>query len=207
MILTTVRDVVQFISEWNRVTISFPGGPNPLPHSAPAPVRTLDELLGAFWGKSPFPFAPDESNHNTNCGLFDVQDSIVDPRGKHSDVGITPLIYENQGVWSFGYSKDQKLMFRGDWVWSGELRTSHEWSPFPASIEDALVFALLLNFYFYSSSEGNSIDLDFNAPTWQDQHELLWSHPSWSDFGGFYTDHDKSLLIFDGLGAISKNIK
>lgn len=93
-------------------------------------------------------------------------------------------------------------MIKGDWVWSGEVQTYRDWYSFEANIEDALVFALLMNFYFYAFSEKNSIDFDFDDPDWQKQHRLLWSHPGWSAFQGFFTDNDGKLLIFPGLGAV-----
>jgi len=208
MLIKSIRDVAQFIFNWTGESSSYPGGPNRLAQHLPEPIRILDELLGSFWGPQPYPFLPGEHDHNTNRGLFHVQDSIVNPRGTSlTDGNITLLLDENQGVWSVGYTKNHKLMIKGDWVWSGDVQTHLDWSPFDANIEDVLIFALLINFYFYAFSDKIFIDMDFNDPDSREPYSLLWSHPAWSAFPGFFTDTDGKILVFSGFGAIQHPLK
>jgi len=79
----------------------------------PQALKKLDDKLVAFWDKLPFPFSPVELDHNTERGLFRVQDIIKDPRIKKSNTqDFTALVSENQGVWHFYYNDKHNLFLK-----------------------------------------------------------------------------------------------
>jgi len=205
MKINNIDDAIEFITQWRGTPGAWPGGAGPLHQSEPKALRVLDEKLGQFWGEPPYPFLPSESDHNTERGLFRVQDTIINPRNASMDDDVTLLVAENQGVWFFGRTNEQKLLIKGDWIWSSEALSYAEWSPFDADIQDVLVFTLLLNFFFYTFSlTSNNTQPIYDSKDLHDNYVLLWSHPAWSAFDGFYTDKDETTFVFSGFGAIQR---
>lgn len=218
MKIKSIRDVAEFIADWSGSTDTFPGGPTPLQMSTPEPIRVLDELLGGFWGEPPYLIKPYESDYNRDRGLFGVQDFIISPRpafrpelddnntaDTSSKEHVTLFMEENQGVYVLGYSKDHKLMVSGEWIWNGEPEAHENWSPFPADIEDALIHTVLMNFYWYYYTDENSEDINYKDLVSQDEYILLWSHPGWAAFTGFYTNRDRT--IFTAGGQLIKRLR
>ncbi len=191
-----IDEIIAFIERWSNGTQVSRYRAEPLPDTLPRSILALNDRLGGFWKPPPFPFGPAELDHNTERGLFDVQDYIVNPNEVVPDEGgITPLIHENQGNWAFGYSEDHKLLIKGDWITDKSDQRFFDWVHFPAEIEDALIYTLLLNFYFYSGYELNEKDRDFEKST----TVLLWSNPNWSTF---WTNEKFNILLFEGFAPV-----
>lgn len=196
--------IITFIENWTGIS-DKPSNPRAISDGIPKAIKTLDDKLGAFWDVLPFPFSPTELDHNTERGLFKVQDMIEDPRvEKPNSQDFTALISENQGVWHFYYDDRHNLFYEGDWIW-GELDSSYSPIPFPAKLEDALCFTLMVNFFFYMDN-GTWDDTSTNPEDiWpNDLTVKLWHHPSWGYFKGFWTNSDGNALLFDGMGLIRK---
>ena len=173
--------------------------------STPEPIKSLDRYLGAFWGKSPFPYAPDVLDHNTERGLFSVQDIIENPYIEEpNSEGLIALISENQGVWHFSYNQEQQLLFEGDWIW-GNIDSSFSPVPFPAKIQDVICFTLLGNFFAYMDNgtwQDVSVGPDDKWP--DDINVKIWHHPAWDYHKGFWTNKDGTALLYDRQGIIRK---
>lgn len=190
--------IIDFIEDWAGVSAK-PSQPRATANHLPETIKKLDARMGAFWDSPPYPFSPDVLDHNTERGLFKVQDFIEDSRGSPNSEGLTSLISENQGVWSLYYNQEHDLFFKGDWTW-GQMDSSYLPSPFPAKLEDALCFTLLVNFFFYMDNCTWE-----RTPTWPDDITVkLWHHSSWGYFKGFWTNSDGSALLFDQMGIIRK---
>lgn len=127
MLIKTIDDLAVFISNWSGLSLPFPGGPTPLPQHIPEPIRKLDALLGGFWGQPPYPIEPHEHDHNTERGIFSVQNTIFNPRDfltreeATADDPIVPFIEENQGVYGVGYTAENTVMVHGELTWNEEL--------------------------------------------------------------------------------------
>ncbi len=198
MKIKSIDDAVNFISAWTGVKC-LPLNTNQLPLNTPKAVRKLYKALGYFWQSPPFPFEPGILDHNTKRGLLDV----VNPLTVDTDNAVTPLIYENQGVWKFGYTKDHQLMFSGDWAFDEKCISYNDWAPFPASIEEALIYFLMSNFFLYMHTSDD--DIDFNTNYHSDEFPIiLWFHSAWGE-QSFLTNISTTKLVYEGVGIIYHN--
>jgi len=202
--LNALEQIIKFINDWTGLSAS-PAIIANLPTSAPEPLKTLSREMGAFWENPPYPYAPKTLNGHTKRGLFLAQDYIKNPFSEKPNAeGLIPLISENQGVWHFSYSQEHQLFYQGDWSW-GSVDSSPSPVPFPATIMDALCFALLGNFFAYMDNvtwQDISIHPD---DTWPDDIVVkLWNHSAWNNYKGFWTNEERTALLYDGVGLIRK---
>jgi hypothetical protein len=129
-------------------------------------------------------------------GLLGGQDNILDPNGYARDKhGIVPFVWENQGVWSYGFDPENidQLLVSGDWCdgRGGDFET--EWRCVATKPEDALVCTLLINLCMQSDA-----NWDENASKPEAAHIVLWQHPAWRDFDGFWINEEGTLIYFSG---------
>ena len=202
---TQLDEILLFIRNWTETVQLFPGSGKLLLNDVPPALNKLDKALGAFWDMPPFPFAPSEQDWNTERGVFNVQDKIHNPRNTPQQDGVTMLVSENQGVWAFGYDQQHRLVCNGEFIWNMELTPlGTEWHVFPGEVEDALVFALLTNFFCYVSAPGDPLLFDPES-TWPEDIETpLWTHPAWKNSKGFWTNAERTALLYDGWGVSRK---
>jgi hypothetical protein len=188
--LNSVDDACDFIGEWCRESGSHAGAPLRNGFAVPHAILRLNDRIGSLWHSA-------ERQHATPLlGLLDGQDQIVDPekyvRDKH---GVVPFIRENQGVWSYGFDPGNvdQLQVCGDWCDGLQGSFQTEWRPVGARPEDALICTLLINLCLQSDAHW-----DDNTPKPDAAHLLLWQHPAWSNFDGFWTDDARTLICFSG---------
>gem|GEM_PF-6572032 len=91
------------------------------------------------------------------------------------------------------------MVFSGDWAFKGKNVSYKDWTLFPASIEDALIYTLLSNFFFYMKE-----NYDIENTALIEHKELLWSHSAWGETI-FQTTNDHRQLIFAPLGLVERN--
>jgi len=207
--LSDLDRIINFMLNWMDLDNVFPSNKTQL-SSVPDSLKKVDAMLGAFWDDPPYPFKPAKFNHNSERGLFAVQDYIIDPRKQKSKSDeLTGLVGENQGVWYFSYDKENRLYFRGDWF-VGDISSSDTPTLFPAEIEDVLCFALLGNFFWYvDGAYDESADWqEIYSPDdkWPEDITVeLWHHSAWNPYKGFWTNEDGSALLYDGMGFFRRS--
>jgi hypothetical protein len=194
--LMTVDDACDFIAEWCQEPGSYPGQPLANDFAVPDCVARLNARLGDLWRSAERVSGPILRRMTPFLGLLDGQDRILNPneyaRGEN---GIVPAVWENQGVWGYGFDpKDvDRLLVCGDWCdgLRGDFET--EWRRVEAKLEDALVCTLLINLCMESNA-----NWDDNAAKPEAAHIALWAHPAWSDFEGFWINEERTLIYFSG---------
>jgi hypothetical protein len=177
--LKTVDDACDFIAEWCQETDSYAGQPLASGFAVPDCIVRLNARVGDLWRSAkrlPGPIL-----------------QILNPNGYARDEnGIVPFVRENQGVWAYGFDPDDvdRLLVSGDW--SDGLR-GDSWRCVAAKPEDALVCTLLINLCMQSDA-----NWDDNTPELEAAHIVLWQHPAWSDFDGFWINEERTLICFRG---------
>jgi hypothetical protein len=156
----------------------------------------LNARVGNLWHNAkrlPGPF----SQYSTPfLGFLGGQDKILNPTSYVQDRnGVVPFVLENQGVWSYGFGPDDidQLFVTGDWYDGRREDFKTEWRVVSAKPQDALVCTLLLNLCLQSNA-----CWDHKAPKPETTQSVLWKHPAWGEFGGFWINNAKTLIYFEG---------
>ena len=191
MRLRTLDNACDFVRRWHGLPADLPGTTELHP-DCPVALARLNARLGAIWGGA----APEAV-----ADLFDGQDRIADPHDlPQADDGAIPFIEENQTVWQVGFDPADpgRIRVRGDWAdGSGDT-----WRPVDASPEDALIYTLISNLVILSSTEDDWMFDPAHSDPQDDLPHLLWDHPAWTGFGGFWTNADGTEIQFRGLDLI-----
>lgn len=127
-------------------------------------------------------------------GLFGGQDHILHPGTYAKDAsGVVRFVCENQGNWEYGFNPDQvdRLLVSGVWCDGSSGDFNSTWHHVQATTEDALICALLTNMCMQSDAEWFG-----DVPKLEAANVALWEHPAWSDFDGFWTNEEKTLICF-----------
>ena len=194
--LKTVDEACDFIADWCREKGSYAGQPVDADFAVPDCIVRLNARVGDLWRSAKRQPGPILQYATPFLGLLGGQDQILNPSGYARDKnGIVPFVWENQGVWWYGFDPDDvdQLLVSGDWCdgLGGDFET--EWRRVAAKPEDALVCTLLINLCMQSDAKW-----DDNAPKPQAAHLVLWQHPAWSDFDGFWINDEQTLIYFRG---------
>lgn len=201
MLLKTVDETCDFAAEWCGEKGAYPGGALSCGFAVPdCCIVRLNSRTGDLWHKAKGPRRPVLQHAAPLLGLLGAQDQILNPGDYAPDKnGIVPFVWENQHVWGYGFDPDasDQLFVTGDWCdgRGGEFET--EWRPVPAQPEDALVCTLLINLCMQSDA-----DWDEAVPRPEAARSVLWRHPAWSDFDGFWIDDARTLIYFSGWQVV-----
>lgn len=202
--INTVDEACDFILTWFEIDHDFPGADLPSADSLPEAVRALNSRLGQLWHDDNHPLKADLAIPNSPVSLFDYQDALLDPLTYEQDEeGFFPVATENQGVWQFGFhpSDLSELYVSRDWCDGLESDFHEKWRQVGAKIDDAIISVLLGNFCIMISHEEDWHDAPVQAdakPAAADH--LLWSHPAWRGFDGFWTNSERNLIYYSQLG-------
>src|SRR5215468_8985738 len=182
--LRTVDEACDFIADWCSEKGSYAGQPVEADFAVPDCIVRLNARIGDLWRSAKRQTGPSLRYATPFLGLLGGQDNIVNPGSYARDKnGIVPFVWENQGVWSYGFDPDDldQLLVSGDWCDGPRRDFEPEWRRVAAKPEDALVNTLLINLCMQSNAKWND-----NAPKPQAAHVILWQHPVWSNFDGFW---------------------
>ncbi|MCK0142368.1 hypothetical protein [Aliiroseovarius sp. F20344] len=199
MIINNLTEACDFVCDWLGVEQSYPPKPSIPTLGLPTSIEYLANRFGQLWQDNNHPVKAVLNHPDCPLSLFEFQDIIVSPN-KYSanSEGVIPFIVENQGVWQFGFnpSKGDKLFVSGDWNIDDGNIDRESWRQLDATVEDALVFVLLGNLCLMCSEEE---DWDFDeesGPLDGNERLLLWSHPEWDEFDGFWTNSSQTLIHY-----------
>jgi hypothetical protein len=159
-------------------------------------IGRLNARIGLLWDSAKRLPGPFLRYATPFVGLFDGQDHILNPDDYAPDKnGIIPFVWENQGVWGYGFDPNavDQLLVTGDWWYGPPEDFGTGWCPIQAKPEDALVCTLLTNLCMQSNA-----DWDEEAPKPEATHLVLWRHPAWSNFDGFWVNDTRTLIYFRG---------
>jgi hypothetical protein len=195
-VLRTIDEACDFIGEWCDEPSAHPAAPVATPFEVPGCVLRLSARFGELWRSAKRIPGPFLEYPTPFLGLLEGQDRILDPSLYAIDAnGVVPFICENQGVWRYGFRPGEvdRLLVSGDWCdgLRGDFTT--EWRHAQATTEDALICTLLINMCMQSNA-----DWDQDAPRPEAAHLVLWRHAAWSDFDGFWTNEERTLIYFSG---------
>jgi hypothetical protein len=200
--LKTVDDVCDFAGEWSREAGAYGGEPLSAGFAVPDCVARLNARVGQLWRRSDRVPGPVLRYSTPFLGLLGGQDQILDPnRYARDEDGVVPFVWENQGVWGYGFDPDapDHLLVTGDWCDGPQRNFDANWRCVLATPEDALVCTLLLNLCLQSDG-----DWEDDRPKLDAAHSILWRHPSWSNFDGFWINDARTLIYFMGFRAIRR---
>ena len=191
--LKTVDEACDFVAEWCGEEGDHAGQPVSVGFAVPNCITRLNARVGDLWRAKRLP-GPILRYSTPFLGLLEGQDQVLNPSGYVRDTnGVVPFVYENQGVWHYGFDPDDvdQLLVSGDWCDGvrGDFET--EWRRVAAKPEDALVCTLLINLCMQSDAKW-----DDNAPKPETARLVLWQHPAWSDFDGFWINDEQTLIYF-----------
>lgn len=198
-IIKTIDDACDLILDWAKVSGDLPG--NDIATSVPIPdaVIRLNKRLGRLWTEPHPAFLQPPNVWGSPLGLFNVQDTIHAPSDYAVNArGFVTIVTENQGVWECGYDPGEtdRLWVDGEW-WNGvSPERTYDWKQSTASVADGLIFALLSNFCLLRY-EGDLYDPD-HIP--DDATDPLWEFVPFKDSLGFYTNKERSLIHYSGMG-------
>ena len=194
--LKTVDEACDFIAEWCQETGTHAGQPLACDFAVPDCIVRLNERVGDLWRSAKRLPGPILRYATPFLGLLGGQDKILNPNDSARDQnGVVPVVWENQGVWGYGFDPDDvnQLLVKGDWCDGPRRNFETEWRRVAAKPEDALVCTLLINLCMQSVA-----NWDDNAPKPKAAHIALWQHPAWSDFDGFWINEERTLIYFSG---------
>ena len=194
--LKTVDEACDFIAEWCQEEGSYAGQPLDAGIAMPDCIVRLSARVGGLWRSAKRLPGPILHYATPFLGLPGGQDKILNPSDYARDKnGVVPFVWENQGVWGYGFDPDDidQLLVSGDWCdgLRGDFET--DWRRVAAKPEDALVCTLLTNLCMQSDANWHD-----NAPRPEAAHLVLWQHLAWSDFDGFWIDDERTLIYFRG---------
>jgi hypothetical protein len=195
MMLKTVDDACDFIAEWCEEQRGYAG--QPLATGLPVPdcIVRLNARVGDLWRSAECQPGPTLQDATPFLGLLAAQDQILNPSSYARDKnGIVPFVCENQDVWRCGFDPDDldRLLVSGDWC-DGLRGDFDTWRHVGANPEDALVYTLLINLCMQSNA-----NWDHDAPKPRATDLILWQHPAWNTFDGFWINDQRTLIYFSG---------
>jgi hypothetical protein len=196
MMRKTVDEACDFVAEWCQQKGSYAGKTLSAGFAVPDSIVRLNARTGHLWHSAKRVPGPRLQYATPFLGLLGGQDQILDPNGYAPDKnGIVPFVWENQGVWGYGFDPDtvDQLLITGDWCDGRREYFETEWRRVPAKPEGALVCTLLINLCMQSEA-----NWDDNAPKPESMLSVLWQHPAWSDFDGFWINDARTLIYFRG---------
>jgi len=200
--LKTIDEACDFIAEWCQQKDSYAGPPLRTGFAVPDCVLRLNARVGHLWHSAKRLPGPILRYATPFLGLFGGQDEIVNPRDYARDKnGVVAFVRENQGVWRYGFDPDDvdQLLVSGDWFYGLESPFPTDWRRVPAQPQDALVWTLLINLCMQSNA-----DWDEYAPKPEATHLVLWQHPAWTNFDGFWINDEKTLIYFGGGWRVTR---
>jgi hypothetical protein len=200
--LKTIDEACDFITDWFRETGSYAGQRLSIELPVPESILRLNARVGELWRSSKAQPSRTFQHASPLLGLLDGQDKILNPIDYARDEnGVVPFVRENQDVWLYGFDPNDvdQLLVSGDWCdgLRGDFQT--EWRCVAARPEDALVCTLLINLCMRSDA-----NWDDDVPKPDAAHTVLWRHPAWSNFDGFWIDDERTLIYFSGWGGYSR---
>lgn len=203
MQIKTVSEACSFILEWTACVNAFRGAELSNKYVIPKCVAELNAKLGQLWQNNDHPLNAFPHVSDQPVGLLDIQDLILNPKTYAADdEGVIPLVWENQGVWGFGFrpSEPEQLLVCRDWCDGLQSDFADKWRPVGVTTEDGLVWTLLSNFCFLAPEENTVVEAyEFNRRP-EDADRLLWRHPAWDGFDGFWTNSKRSVIFYSGMG-------
>jgi hypothetical protein len=193
--LKTIDEACDFVAEWCQEKGAYPGEALNTGFAVPDCILRLNARVGHLWNSAKRLPGPVLQYATPFLGLLGGQDQILNPNGYSPDKnGIVPFVWENQGVWGYGFDPDDvdQLFVTGDCCDGRRGNFETEWRRVPAKPEDALVCTLLINLCMQSDANWE------DTPRPEATHLILWQHPAWSDFNGFWINSAKTLIYFSG---------
>jgi hypothetical protein len=193
--LKTVDEACDFIADWSRDKGSYAGPPISSDFGVPDCIVRLNARIGDLWRNAKR--QPGTLSYASPfLRLLDGQDKILNPiEYARDENGIVPFVRENQDVWCHGFdpSDMDQLLVSGDWCDGLGADFQTEWRRVAAKPEDALVCSLLINLCMQGDADWND-----DVPKPDAAQTVLWRHPAWSNFDGFWVDGDRTLIYFSG---------
>jgi hypothetical protein len=196
MMLKTVDDVCDFAAEWCNEKGVYSGKKISTSYAVPHCIMRLNARIGNLWHSAKRPPGPLSRYSTPFHGLLGGQDEILNPDSYDDDKnGVVSFVRENQGVWSYGFDPNDLnlLLVTGDWHDGRQEDFKTEWRIVLAKPEDALVCTLLINLCLQSDAYW-----DENSAKPEAARSVLWQHPAWRQFDGFWINDAKTLIYFDG---------
>lgn len=193
--LKTVDELCDFIVDWCQEDRGHVGQPLDIDYAIPDCIVRLNARVGDLWRSARPEPGPVLQYATPFLGLLAGQDQVVNPSDYCCDKnGVVPFIVENQGVWRYGFDRNdiRQLLVSGDWC-DGLQSDQTEWRRVAAAPEDALVCTLLINLCMQSDA-----NWDDSLPKPEATNNVLWRHPAWSGFDGFWIDDTRSMIYFSG---------
>ena len=196
MLVTRVEDALALVADWADRTGVVPAMRSPavnLPPALPVVIEASARLGDDFY-----------VDQGHRASLLTVQDRIFPPGNLEPDAdGITLFINENQGVYAYGFKPDdpEQLWVTGDWNDRLGSRDPESWRMVDATTEDALIATVLMNGFFALSYEDNTEYSDDSQTVPPDTDRLVWKHPAFGNWPGFWTNANCNRLHFGGMGS------
>lgn len=205
MLVSSIKDANKFIRNWFGYHEDLSRTAILTEIQLPISVHDLNGVLGQLWETSDHPLAKTIHIGSPPVNLFVNQDRIIDPLEYRLDeTGTFTAISENQGVWTFGYRPEfpDRLWVTGDWADGQGHLLKEKWREVEASIEDAFIFTLLGNLCLMSSTEDNWVFDDDQIQPLDGFETLIWRHPAWKGFEGFWANHDQTKIQYCSMGLV-----
>jgi hypothetical protein len=191
MILKTVDEACDFIADWCGEKRSYAGQPLSTEFAMPDCILRLNARIGDLWRSAERVPGGMLRYATPFQGLLGGQDTILDPRNfARDEYGIVPLVWENQGVWGYGFdpANIDQLLVSGDWNDRERCSFENDWRRVAATPEDALVCTLLVNLCAQSDSEWH------DTPESKAAHPVLWQHPAWDEHYSFRINEERTSI-------------
>jgi len=194
--LKTIDDACDFVATWCQDKCPYPGQAINLDFALPDCIVRLNARVGDLWHTAKPQPGPILQYATPLLGLLGGQDQILNPsKYARDEYGIVPFVWENQGVWGYGFDPTalDQFVVCGDWCDGVQRADDAKWRRVAARPEDALVCTLLINLCMQSDA-----NWDDRAPKPEAAHTVLWQHPAWRDFDGFWVNDEQTLIYFSG---------
>ena len=105
--LKTVDEACDFIAAWCQETGTHAGQPLACDFAVPDCVVRLNERVGDLWRSAKRLPGPILGYATPFLGLLGGQDKILNPNDyAREQNGVVPVVWENQGVWGYGFDPD-----------------------------------------------------------------------------------------------------
>jgi len=199
-LITSVGDACDLAGSWLGITEDL-SGPDLGDANYPSSVKVLNSRFGRLWHSTDHGVWKVLNSPTCPLHLLEYQDVILPPMDYQIDSdGVIDIVWENQGVWGFGYRPPDvdSLWVTGDW--SDGIRTefSEKWRPIQAHVDDCIIFTLVSNLCIFASTSADWGDPRMKRPAETDL--LVWRHPAWKGFAGFWLDRAFTTLHYSGMG-------
>ena len=189
----------------------------------------LNAQLGLLWQAKEDPDIARKIPSEFPQNLFDVQDSLDDPRSfyvweedelmdydddikENFDTNIPPIVpiaCENQSNWQLGFAPDnpENLWAFEYWYEEGEnvpangLTEYPVWVKMRSSLEDGLIYVLLSNFLWTCAKQENVFDENNPEKVPAETDQLLWRLPATPSVS-FWTNTERTAMYFSSAHMI-----